>query len=83
MSDVQFRQIVKTYYGEQKFWDALIGFLYAIDWTEGWIIGLLCLQGFLLLFVVATRKIIQIQIPTFFLVCMIIQKTSGSNSLPK
>jgi hypothetical protein len=79
MSDVQFRQIVKTYYGEQKFWDALIGFLYAIDWTEGWIIGLLCLQGFLLLFVVATRKIIQIQIPTFFLVLFAIYMSERIN----
>mmetsp|Transcript_42126 Transcript_42126/g.51141 ORF Transcript_42126/g.51141 Transcript_42126/m.51141 type:complete len:171 (+) Transcript_42126:144-656(+) len=47
--------------------DSVLAFLHAVDWTEPWIIGLLCVHAATLILVLATRKNFNFQSFLFFI----------------
>eukprot|EP01025_Chloroclados_australasicus_P033595 TRINITY_DN34290_c0_g2_i1.p4 TRINITY_DN34290_c0_g2~~TRINITY_DN34290_c0_g2_i1.p4 ORF type:complete len:171 (-),score=12.53 TRINITY_DN34290_c0_g2_i1:153-665(-) len=66
---------------QKSFTDATLGFFHAIDWTEPWIISILCTHAFLFLLTILFRKILQIQAVLFFTLMVIIYCAEQLNEL--
>eukprot|EP01023_Acetabularia_acetabulum_P057581 TRINITY_DN6717_c0_g4_i1.p1 TRINITY_DN6717_c0_g4~~TRINITY_DN6717_c0_g4_i1.p1 ORF type:complete len:181 (+),score=11.55 TRINITY_DN6717_c0_g4_i1:39-545(+) len=66
---------------QQSFRDATLGFFYAIDWTEPWIIAILVTHALLLILVLIFRKNIQIQSVLFCFMMLIVFGAQKLNEL--
>ncbi|BBN04874.1 transmembrane protein 18 [Marchantia polymorpha subsp. ruderalis] len=58
--------------GQGSFWEPILAFIHAVDWTEPWLIGLMCTHVVLLMLAVLTRRNNKAQMILFFsaLVCV-------------
>jgi hypothetical protein len=64
-----------------SFYEAAMGFIHAIDWTEPWIVTVLCFHVMLAVVVGVTRDIPNVQIMLFLSICICVYLAQYVNAV--
>ncbi|GMH39695.1 hypothetical protein BSKO_07593 [Bryopsis sp. KO-2023] len=75
----ELKQKWKEFNDEQPFLDVVMGFVHAVDWTEPWIIGLICTHVLLLVSVIVFRSRTTFQSLLFTAIVLVIYQAEQIN----